>query len=125
MMYHIGADNLIPMELALKIVSKIRAKERFTVYVVIPMWPEGVPSSAAVQEILYWQAQTMQMMYEIIAKEIKAANLENVHPTDYLNFYCLGNREEYQKKSSGSSSSQASSNVLDRFIFLQSILTCK
>lgn len=51
----IGADNLIPMELALKIASKIRAKERFAVYIVIPMWPEGVPSSAAVQEILFWQ----------------------------------------------------------------------
>ena len=43
------------MEIALKIVSKIRAKEKFRVYIVIPMWPEGVPSSAAVQEILYWQ----------------------------------------------------------------------
>lgn len=51
----LGADNLIPIELALKISSKIRANERFTVYVVIPMWPEGVPSSASVQEILYWQ----------------------------------------------------------------------
>ena len=50
-----GADNLIPMELALKISSKIRAKERFAVYVVIPMWPEGDPKSGAVQEILYWQ----------------------------------------------------------------------
>lgn len=46
------------MELALKIASKIRAKERFAVYVVIPMWPEGVPSSAAVQEILFWQVKT-------------------------------------------------------------------
>lgn len=52
-----GADNLIPMELALKIVSKISANERFTVYIVIPMWPEGIPSSAAVQEILYWQVK--------------------------------------------------------------------
>ena len=43
------------MELALKIVSKIRAKERFAVYIVIPLWPEGDPKSAAVQEILYWQ----------------------------------------------------------------------
>lgn len=43
------------MELALKIASKIREKERFSVYVVIPMWPEGVPTSASVQEILYWQ----------------------------------------------------------------------
>ena len=43
------------MELALKIASKIRANERFAVYIVIPMWPEGVPSSASVQEILFWQ----------------------------------------------------------------------
>lgn len=43
------------MELALKIVSKIRAKERFAVYVVIPLWPEGDPKSGPVQEILYWQ----------------------------------------------------------------------
>lgn len=50
-----GADNLIPMELALKIASKINANERFSVYVVIPMWPEGNPNSSAVQEILYWQ----------------------------------------------------------------------
>ncbi|KAA8528785.1 hypothetical protein F0562_036140 [Nyssa sinensis] len=89
-----GADNLIPMELALKIACKIRAKERFSVYVVIPMWPEGVPSSASVQEILYWQGQTMQMMYEIVAQELKSMHVENSHPKDYLNFYCLGNREE-------------------------------
>ena len=50
-----GADNLVPMELALKIASKIRAKERFAVYVVIPMWPEGDPTTGAMQEILFWQ----------------------------------------------------------------------
>ncbi|XP_071710398.1 phospholipase D delta-like [Rutidosis leptorrhynchoides] len=88
-----GADNLIPMELALKIVSKIRAGERFAVYVVIPMWPEGIPASATVQEILYWQSQTMQTMYTLIAREIKAMQLD-AHPLDYLNFYCLGKREE-------------------------------
>ncbi|XP_057987564.1 phospholipase D delta isoform X2 [Hevea brasiliensis] len=93
-----GADNLIPMELALKIASKIRAKERFAVYVVVPMWPEGVPTSVSVQEILFWQGQTMQVMYEVIAKELKAMNLENVHPQEYLNFYCLGNREEPSKE---------------------------
>ncbi|KAK6131027.1 hypothetical protein DH2020_035225 [Rehmannia glutinosa] len=104
-----GADNLIPMELALKIASKIRANERFTVYVVIPMWPEGAPDSASVQEILYWQGQTMQMMYDIIAQEIKSAQLENAHPTDYLNFYCLGNREECHDEESNSNG-QTSSN---------------
>ncbi|EEF52789.1 phospholipase D delta [Ricinus communis] len=98
-----GADNLIPMELALKINSKIRAKERFAVYVVIPMWPEGAPSSASVQEILFWQGQTMQMMYDVIAKELESMNLEHSHPQDYLNFYCLGNREELPKEMSASS----------------------
>ncbi|KAI4374892.1 hypothetical protein MLD38_012831 [Melastoma candidum] len=94
-----GADNLIPMELALKIASKIRAKERFAVYIVIPLWPEGVPSSASVQEILYWQGQTMQMMYGIIAKELKDTGIENSHPCDFLNFFCLGNREQLPQKS--------------------------
>ncbi|KAK6115139.1 hypothetical protein DH2020_007408 [Rehmannia glutinosa] len=107
-----GADNLIPMELALKIASKIRAKERFTVYVVIPMWPEGAPSSASVQEILYWQGQTMQMMYEIIAQEIKSARLKNAHPTDYLNFYCLGNREEPGGESNGNTQSPTNGNTV-------------
>ncbi|XP_042508028.1 phospholipase D delta [Macadamia integrifolia] len=89
-----GANNLIPMELALKIASKIRAKERFAVYIVIPMWPEGIPTTSSVQEILFWQSQTMQMMYEIIAQELKSMQLGDSHPQDYLNFYCLGNREE-------------------------------
>ncbi|KAH9616660.1 hypothetical protein KSS87_004070 [Heliosperma pusillum] len=108
-----GADHLIPMELALKIASKIRAKERFTVYVVIPMWPEGVPSSNSVQEILFWQGQTMEMMYNIIAKELKAMNIEDAHPQDYLNFYCLGNREPPSEPTiSGQQSSKTSDGVL-------------
>ncbi|GMP44598.1 hypothetical protein CsSME_00013464 [Camellia sinensis var. sinensis] len=108
---HAGADNLIPMELALKIASKIRAKERFAVYVVIPMWPEGVPTSASVQEILFWQGQTMQMMYEIIAQELKSMNLENSHPNDYLNFYCLGNREESPEENSNLTSQPSNGDV--------------
>ncbi|RWV91760.1 hypothetical protein GW17_00045925, partial [Ensete ventricosum] len=41
--------------------------------------------------------QTIQMMYEIVAQALKSMNLENAHPQDYLNFYCLGNREEAPK----------------------------
>ncbi|XP_076948548.1 phospholipase D delta-like isoform X3 [Bidens hawaiensis] len=95
-----GADHLIPMEIALKIASKIRGHERFSVYIVIPMWPEGAPNSAPVQEILFWQAQTMQMMYDIIAKELQAQQLTDSHPQDYLNFYCLGNREPCNEEDS-------------------------
>lgn len=90
----IGANNLIPMEIALKIANKIRAHERFAVYIVIPMWPEGNPTGAATQRILFWQNKTMQMMYETIYKALVEVGLEEAFvPQDYLNFFCLGNRE--------------------------------
>ncbi|OIV94369.1 hypothetical protein TanjilG_25431 [Lupinus angustifolius] len=90
----LGANNLIPMEIALKIANKIKHHERFSVYVVIPMWPEGVPTSVSTQRILFWQFKTMQMMYETIYKALQEAGLDNVYePQDYLNFFCLGNRE--------------------------------
>lgn len=50
------------------------------------------------------------MMYEIIAKELKAVNFKDSHPQDYLNFYCLGNREELSKdelQSNGHSSERS------------------
>ncbi|KAI8020696.1 Phospholipase D beta 2 [Camellia lanceoleosa] len=53
-----GANNLIPMEIALKIAEKIRASKRFAAYIVIPMWPEGNPTGAATQRILFWQVGT-------------------------------------------------------------------
>ncbi|KDO43385.1 hypothetical protein CISIN_1g0011261mg, partial [Citrus sinensis] len=90
----LGANNLIPMEIALKIADKIRAHERFAAYIVIPMWPEGVPTGAATQRILFWQHKTMQMMYETIYKALVEVGLEGAFsPQDYLNFFCLGNRE--------------------------------
>nr|CAD1834849.1 unnamed protein product [Ananas comosus var. bracteatus] len=88
----IGALHLIPKELSLKIISKIEAGERFAVYVVIPMWPEGIPESASVQAILDWQRRTMEMMYADIAQAIRANGLQ-ADPKDYLSFFCLGNRE--------------------------------
>lgn len=91
---NLGANNLIPMEIALKIANKIRARERFSVYIVVPMWPEGVPTSAPTQRILFWQNSTMQMMYEVIYKALEEVGLEKTYePQDYLNFFCLGNKE--------------------------------
>ncbi|XP_077252065.1 phospholipase D alpha 4 [Tasmannia lanceolata] len=94
---HCGCKNLIPVEIALKVVSKIRSKERFAVYIVIPMWPEGVPESEPVQDILHWTRLTMSMMYKLIGEAIQESG-ESVNPRDYLNFFCLANRE---KKSIG------------------------
>lgn len=43
--------------------------------------------------VCFQQSQTMQMMYQVIARELKSMQLVDSHPLDYLNFYCLGNRE--------------------------------
>ncbi|KAI8547503.1 hypothetical protein RHMOL_Rhmol07G0200900 [Rhododendron molle] len=88
----IGALHLIPKELSLKIVSKIEAGERFSVYVVIPMWPEGEPESGSVQAILDWQGRTMEMMYKDIGDALRAKGLK-ANLREYLTFFCLGNRE--------------------------------
>ncbi|XP_077236735.1 phospholipase D alpha 1-like [Tasmannia lanceolata] len=89
-----GCLNLVPMEIALKIASKIREGERFAVYVVTPMWPEGEPEGDTVQAILHWNRLTMEMMYGIIAQAIDEMGLKGeARPSDYLNFFCLGNRE--------------------------------
>lgn len=41
----------------------------------------------------------MQTMYDVVAKELKAMQLVDFHPQDYLNFYCLGNREDFPEES--------------------------
>ncbi|CAH9106756.1 unnamed protein product [Cuscuta europaea] len=88
----IGATHLVAKELSLKIASKIEAGERFTVYVVVPMWPEGIPESASVQAILDWQRRTMSMMYKDVIQAMRAKGIEE-DPRTYLTFFCIGNRE--------------------------------
>ena len=88
-----NANHLIPAEITTKIIQKIRAGQRFAAYIVIPMFPEGDPSSGPVQEMLYWQRCTMETMYTKIAAELKRLG-RSEQATDYLNFYCLGNRED-------------------------------
>ncbi|XP_042427236.1 phospholipase D alpha 1-like [Zingiber officinale] len=88
----IGALHLIPKEISLKVVSMIEAGRPFAAYVVIPMWPEGVPESESVQAILDWQRRTMEMMYKDISQALRAKGL-GANPDDHLAFFCLGNRE--------------------------------
>jgi len=52
----------------------------------------GDPESSSVQEILAWQTHTVRMMYRLIGDALKAKGSPD-HPRDYLNFFCLGNRE--------------------------------
>lgn len=88
----IGALHLIPKELSLKVCSKIEAGEKFKIYVVVPMWPEGIPESGSVQAILDWQRRTMEMMYKDIIKALRDKGMED-DPRNYLTIFCLGNRE--------------------------------
>ena len=90
--------NKVAAELTYKICQKIAKGERFSTYIVIPMWPEGLPDSTAVQDILGYQANTIEFMYRKIHRAIRrkrktCKGFASVKPTDYLSFYCLANRE--------------------------------
>ena len=91
---NIECNNLIPLELTLRIISAINNDERFCVYILLPLYPEGIPADSAVQAILYWQFKTIEMMYYRIYLALKDKNLlQTYKPEDYLNFYCMGQRE--------------------------------
>ncbi|KAG5610890.1 hypothetical protein H5410_022171 [Solanum commersonii] len=92
----IGALHLIPKEISLKIVRKIQANKRFTVYIVLHMWPEGISKSDFVHAILDWQKRTMEMMYTDICNALEAKGNTTADPREYLTFFCLrNNNDEY------------------------------
>ena len=89
-------NHTIPVEITSKIREKMLAGERFTAYIVIPMWPEGDPTSGPMQAILFWQMRTMEMMYHEVGNALKEARVPQhlgQHPTDWLMFLCPGKRE--------------------------------
>lgn len=84
--------HLVPLEIVTRIVMAINNSEDFRAYILLPIHPEGDPTTGAVQEILYWQYRTMEMMYRKIAKALHSVG-SSALPTDYLSFFCLGKRE--------------------------------
>ena len=80
----ISCDHTIPAEIVQKIVEKIRNRERFVAYIVIPMFPEGDPGGVLVQEQLYWQTRTMEMMYQRVGAAIEESG-NGTHPTGMSN----------------------------------------
>ena len=86
------AHHIVPTEIAQRIIDKICTGEDFKAYILIPMFPEGLPSDGPIQEILYWQHLTMNAMYKKIAKTIQEKELDT-KPKDYLQFFCLGKQE--------------------------------
>ena len=49
---------------------------RFTAYITIPLFPEGDPTSAASQEILYWQHATISSMYNHIGQTLQVRTVK-------------------------------------------------
>lgn len=90
------ARNLVPLEIAERVVSKIRAGKEFRAYILLPMIPEGNPDEhiirSSMKTILYYQHLTIQMMYKRIAAALQEVGSKN-HPTDYLLVLCLGKKE--------------------------------
>jgi phospholipase D1/2 len=86
-------NHIIPVEIIAKISNKMRSGERFTAYIVIPMWPEGDPTSGPMQAILFWQMRTIEMMYLAVGKALRECQVPpslGQHPTDWLVFLCPG-----------------------------------
>ena len=49
-------------------------------------------------------------MYMVMDEELKLMQLTDSHPQDYLNFYCLGNWEEFYEDASNSNGAAVSIN---------------
>eukprot|EP01053_Blabericola_migrator_P010933 Blabericola_migrator_1__10932@NODE_631_length_7153_cov_120_080581_g462_i0_p1_GENE_NODE_631_length_7153_cov_120_080581_g462_i0NODE_631_length_7153_cov_120_080581_g462_i0_p1_ORF_typecomplete_len836_score128_38PLDc_2/PF13091_6/0_0018PLDc_2/PF13091_6/1_7e18PLDc/PF00614_22/1e04PLDc/PF00614_22/5_9e07PLDc/PF00614_22/1e07PLD_C/PF12357_8/4_7e12C2/PF00168_30/1_4e10Regulator_TrmB/PF11495_8/8_8e03Regulator_TrmB/PF11495_8/0_44Regulator_TrmB/PF11495_8/6_8e03Regulator_TrmB/PF11495_8/2_5e02_NODE_631_length_7153 len=90
----VPCHNLVPYELTRRICRAIEEGQRFAVYVLMPLFPEGAPGSVSVQEILHWQYQTARFMYHRIGTKLKEVGNTINHPRDYLTFFFVGKREE-------------------------------
>jgi len=92
---NIPCQHRIPLTIVNKILHHIRNGLPFCAYILLPLFPEGVPESGAVQEILHWQFLTVQFMYRRIAAELRS--VQSPHSVlDYLQFFFIGNREPLQ-----------------------------
>lgn len=97
------AANLVPIELAEKICAKIRANQRFVVYLNIPMFSEGAPDSGAVQEILSHQRKSIALISSRVTQTLREVGSDS-RLSEYFNVFCLVNRESAEggKGDSGS-----------------------
>jgi phospholipase D1/2 len=104
-------------QLSLKICQKIMAGEPFAVYILLPMWMEGIPQDNATQGLLYFQRVTIEAMYKYVQKALDTRMMNTsdhgLKVSDYLNFYCLGTRE----KSDGSEAMAESVTEDDKLLY--------
>ena len=66
-----SCNNMIPKAIVERIKISIDNNEPFTVYILLPLFPEGDPTSMATQEIIFWQNQTLRYMNSAVGKHLK------------------------------------------------------
>ncbi|KAH0473913.1 MAG: uncharacterized protein KVP18_002366 [Porospora cf. gigantea A] len=84
--------HLVPQSIVHRIWNAIEKQEDFHVYVTIPLFPEGHPESGSVQEILFFQFQTIRSMCIKVQERIDQMGL-HATPDDYLSVFFLGQRD--------------------------------
>ena len=87
-----GASNMIPATIVKRIQRAIRQNDPYCAYILIPLFPEGDPSSAPMQELLHWQYHTIKAMYKEIGSTLNDVKSQS-HPQDYLQFFATCNKE--------------------------------
>mmetsp|Transcript_12219 Transcript_12219/g.26305 ORF Transcript_12219/g.26305 Transcript_12219/m.26305 type:complete len:916 (-) Transcript_12219:216-2963(-) len=96
----VKCGNMIAAEIAYKICEKIAANEPFAVYILLPMWMEGIPAASATQGLLHFQRVTIEAMYKKVDEALTArmanSSDQGLKVSDYLNMYCLGTRESLE-----------------------------
>ncbi|XP_075591084.1 uncharacterized protein LOC142597982 [Dermatophagoides farinae] len=75
-----------------RIVKAIKFSKAFKVYIVIPLYSEGIPGSSNLQEILHWQYHTLRYMFKEINRNLRLYK-SSASVEDYLRFFFLGKIE--------------------------------
>ena len=83
--------NHIPKALINRIVEKHTNNQDFHVYILLPLFPEGVPDAIPPRPVRYFQWQTIREMKNELVQRLQSHNNGKTWE-DYLSFYFLGNR---------------------------------
>ena len=87
--------NSIPQAITEKIIEMAKLGLDYRVYIVTPLFPDGIESLQQydMKIIIQYQLRTMDYMYKAVAKGLKECH-STKHPTDLLKFFCIGKVEE-------------------------------
>lgn len=96
-----GPKNQIPNTIVSKILEKIKKDEKFHVYIVLPMYPEGKPDDGGIQLVREYEWKTMRYIILSVYEALVAAKKNGDDWKKYISFYFPTRWEGVQWKSYG------------------------